>query len=141
MNSAPPLAAAAHFHFSLFFSFSLLLWLPDASNRPLPPNLKRQAIVILKTTNANHCPCRSFPCTSRLGSLQFDGDVGSEWRRVAARLSSPSTALRPSFPLRRRGADTVQPGKVEGCSLAGRRAGSLAPRTQRKVCRLANNWR
>ena len=125
MNSAPPLAAAAHFHFSLFFSFSLLLWLPDASNRPLPPNLKRQAIVILKTTNANHCPRRSFPCTSRLGSLQFDGDVGSEWRRVAARLSSPfhrAPSVLPPAPPRSRHC----PARQSRGLLAGWQAGRQA---------------
>lgn len=121
MNSAPPIAAAAQYNFSLlfFFQFFTPTLASGRQDRPLPPNLKRQAIVILNTINGNHCPLAYFP-TLLARACVF------RWRcliKVAASSSSSVISLHSAgFSVPLRCAETVQLGKV------GLLAGRLASR-------------
>lgn len=112
-----------------FFTPTLASGRRDGS---LPPNLKRQSIVVLKAINGNHCPLDYFPDAARVRR--------SCWVRVAASSGSCVRSLLassvPPLPAPRRGGPVRQSSSAR--SLAARQAGSP---TENKLCRLANNWR
>lgn len=120
VNSAPPTVAAAQFNSSLlFFQFFTPTLASGRQDRSLPPNLKRQSIVILNTINGNHCPLAYFPTLVAWACL-------IRWScliKVAASSSlSVITLHSAGFSVLLRCSETVQLGKV------GLLAGRLASR-------------